>query len=64
MNKITTTIPRYDKNQYVIVGNDEIRLIDYLKKLRTEQNITKKKISNLIKHNDYWYSQIERNVKK
>lgn len=64
MNEITTTIPRYDKNQYVIVENEEIKLIDYLKKLRTEKKITKKKISNLIKHNDYWYSQVERDGKK
>ena len=63
MNEIITTIPRYDKNQYVIVDNEEKKLIDYLKKLRTEKKITKKKISNLIKHNDYWYSQVERDGK-
>lgn len=61
---ILSSIPRYDKNQLIIVDNHEITLIDYLKELRTQKKITKKKISNLIKHNDYWYSQIERNGKK
>ena len=58
-----TTIPRYDKNQLLIIDNREISLIDHLKELRSAKKITKKKISNLIKHNDYWYSQIERNGK-
>jgi hypothetical protein len=61
---IISSIPRYDKNQLIIIDNYEIPLIEYLRELRTHKKITKKKISNLIKHNDYWYSQIERNGKK
>lgn len=60
---IATTIPRYDKNQIIIIHDTEIRLIDHLKECRTNKKITKKKISNLIKHNDYWYSQVERDGK-
>lgn len=60
---IATTIPRYDKNQIIIINDTEIRLIDHLKECRTNKKITKKKISNLIKHNDYWYSQVERDGK-
>lgn len=59
-----TEIWRYDKNQLLFVDGHEISLIQYLKQLREKKNITKKKISNLIKHNDYWYSQVERNGKK
>ena len=32
--------------------------------MRQKNKITKKKISNLVKKNDYWYSQVERNGKK
>lgn len=60
---IATTIPRYDKNQIIIINDTEIRLIDHLKESRINRKITKKKISNLIKHNDYWYSQVERDGK-
>lgn len=60
---VATTIPRYDKNQILIINDTEIRLIDHLKECRTNKKITKKKISNLIKHNDYWYSQVERDGK-
>lgn len=59
-----TTIPRYDKNQLLIIDNQTVTLIDYLKQIRSAKKITKKKISNLIKHNDYWYSQVERDGKK
>lgn len=60
---VATTIPRYNKNQMIIVENHEMRLIDHLKELRISRKITKKKISNLVKQNDYWYSQIERSGK-
>ena len=60
---VTTTIPKYDKGQLLFIDDVEIRLIDHLKDLRIKNKITKKKISNLVKHNDYWYSQIERNGK-
>lgn len=58
-----TGIPRYNKNQLLLIDGNEITLINYLKQLRTHKKITKKKISNLIKHNDYWYSQVERDGK-
>ena len=64
MMDFPTEIWRYDKNQLLFVDGHEISLIQYLKQLREKKNITKKKISNLIKHNDYWYSQVERNGKK
>lgn len=60
---VATTIPRYNKKQIILVDDREITLIDHLKKLRTAKKITKKKISNIIKQNDYWYSQIERDGK-
>lgn len=60
---VATTIPRYDKNQKIIVNENELTLIEHIKNLRTSNKITKKKISNLIKQNDYWYSQIERSGK-
>lgn len=60
---VATSIPRYDKNQKIVIDNKEITLIEHLKELRTNRRITKKKISNIIKQNDYWYSQIERNGK-
>ena len=61
---VATTIPRYDKRQLLLIDDTEVRLIDHLKDLRTKNKITKKIISNLVKHNDYWYSQIERDGKK
>lgn len=60
---IATRIPRYNKLQKLFIDNKEITLIDHLKQLRIENKITKKKISNIIKQNDTWYSQIERNGK-
>lgn len=60
---VATVIPRYDKNQKIIVNENELTLIEHIKNLRTSKKITKKKISNLIKQNDYWYSQIERSGK-
>lgn len=54
---------RYNKNQMLFIDDREIRLIDYLCAVRKEKKITKKKISNLIKHNNYWYSQIEQTDK-
>lgn len=60
---IATRIPRYNKSQKLFIDEHEITLIDHLKQLRTERKITKKKISNIIKQNDTWYSQIERNGK-
>lgn len=60
---VATTIPRYDKTQKILIGNEELTLIDHLKNLRTAGKVTKKKISNLIKQNDSWYSQIERSGK-
>lgn len=59
----TASLLRYNKNQKIIINTQEIRLIDHLKELRIARKITKKKISNLVKQNDYWYSQIERNGK-
>lgn len=59
-----TSIPRYDKNQILRIDGKEISLIDYLSQIRIPKKITKKKISNLIKHNDYWYSQIEHKDKQ
>ena len=46
---IATPIPRYDKTQLLLIEGREIRLIDHLKELRLKNNITKKKISNMIK---------------
>lgn len=50
---------RYDKNSIITIQEEEYTLIEYLKKLREENNITKTQISRVIKNNDYWYSQIE-----
>lgn len=50
---------RYEKNTIIYINGEEHTLIDYLKEKRTEKKITKKFISNIIKNNDYWYSQIE-----
>ena len=60
---IATRVPRYNKLQKLFIDGKEITLIEHLKQLRTERNISKKRISNLIKQNDTWYSQIERNGK-
>lgn len=60
---LATTIPRYSKYQKILIDGNEVTLIDHLKDLRTQNKITKKKISNIIKQNDYWYSQIERSGK-
>lgn len=59
-----TPIQRYNKNQILIIDEKEVKLIDHLKELRISKKITKKKISNLVKQNDYWYSQVERDGKK
>lgn len=64
MIDIATPIPRYNKNQLLLVDGKEIKLIDHLKELRLSKKLTKKKISNLAKQNDYWYSQVERDGKK
>lgn len=60
---VATRIPRYNKSQKLFIDEHEVTLIDHLKQLRIERKITKKKISNIIKQNDTWYSQIERNGK-
>lgn len=50
---------RYDKNSLVYVNGKEYTLISFLSEKRQERKITKKFISNIIKQNDNWYSQIE-----
>lgn len=56
----TPTKPiRYEKYCIFHINDTEYTLIDYLREKRKEKKITKKFISNLIKKNDYWYSQIE-----
>ena len=60
---LPTEVWRYDKNQIILVDGQEMSLIQHLKQLRESKNITKKRISNLVKHNDSWYSQVERNGK-
>lgn len=60
---VATRIQRYNKSQKLFIDEKEITLIEHLKNLRLEKKITKKKISNIIKQNDTWYSQIERNGK-
>ena len=60
---VAIRIPRYNKLQKILIADKETTLIEHLKQLRTENKITKKKISNIIKQNDTWYSQIERNGK-
>ena len=55
--------PRYNKMQKLFIDGKEITLIEHLQELRTKNKITKKKISNIVKQNDTWYSQIERNGK-
>lgn len=60
---VATRIPRYSKFQKILVNDKELTLIEHLQNLRTECKITKKKISNIIKQNDTWYSQIEQNNK-
>mgnify|MGYP004596524121 FL=1 len=51
---LPTEVWRYDKNQIILVDGQEISLIQHLKQLRENKNITKKKISNLVKHNNSW----------
>lgn len=58
-NMIISKPIRYEKNSILYINEEEISLITYLKKKRNEKKITKKYISNVIKNNDYWYSQIE-----
>ncbi|MDD5830727.1 MAG: hypothetical protein PUD13_05610, partial [Lachnospira sp.] len=60
---VATRIPRYNKLQKLFIDDNETTLIEHLKKLRIDKKITKKKISNIIKQNDTWYSQIERSGK-
>lgn len=60
---IATRIPRYNKLQKLYIDEKEVTLIEHLQHLRTSNKITKKRISNIIKQNDTWYSQIERNGK-
>ena len=60
---IATKIPRYNKYQKIYLDGNEYTLIEHLKQLRENHKITKKRISNIIKQNDTWYSQIERNGK-
>lgn len=59
MNSPITKPLRYEKNAIIYVNGEEYTLIDYIKKNRQKKKITKKFISNIIKNNDYWYSQIE-----
>lgn len=60
---VATRIPRYNKLQKLLIEEKEVTLIEHLKQLRTQNKITKKRISNIIKQNDTWYSQIERSGK-
>lgn len=50
---------KYEKESKIIINGKETTLIDHLKLLRTEKNLSKAQISRIIKNNDYWYSQIE-----
>lgn len=50
---------RYEKYGIIYVNGKKYSLIEFLQEKRTERKITKKFISNVIKKNDYWYSQIE-----
>lgn len=50
---------RYEKDTTLYINEKEISLISFLKEKRLEKKLTKKTISNIIKKNDYWYSQIE-----
>lgn len=59
MNTWPTKPTRYDKNSIVYINGEEYTLIDYISKKRKEKKLNKKFISNVIKNNDYWYSQIE-----
>ena len=61
--KVAKTMPRYDKFQRLLIDDQETTLIEHLQQLREVNKITKKKISNLIKNNDSWYSQVERSGK-
>lgn len=59
MNRSMYKPDRYEKYSNIYINGNTYALIDYLKEKRTEKKITKKSISNIIKNNDYWYSQIE-----
>ena len=59
MNHIPTKPIRYEKNSPIYINGKSITLISFLGEKRKEKHITKKAISNIIKKNDYWYSQIE-----
>lgn len=50
---------RYEKNVTLHLNKKTYTLINFLSEKRIEKKITKKSISNIIKNNDYWYSQIE-----
>ena len=50
---------KYDKNAEVDYHGEKFKLIELLKKLRSEKKISMEKISEIIKGNKYWYSQIE-----
>lgn len=57
-------IIKYEKNAEIIVNDEKMTLMEHLKKERSKKKITKKEISLLIKGNEYWYSQLERDGKK
>lgn len=59
MDHMITKPIRYEKNATLYINEKETTLIEFLKEKRLEKKITKKYISNIIKDNDYWYSQIE-----
>ena len=59
MNNNLYKTDRYEKNCTIYINGNETTLINYLKEKRIEKKINKKTISNIIKGNDYWYSQIE-----
>lgn len=59
MDSSLTKPLRYEKEGLIFTNEKEITLIAFLKEKRIEKKITKKYISNIIKNNDYWYSQIE-----
>lgn len=50
---------RYEKYSPVHVEGESYTLIEYLSYKRKEKKISKKSLSQIIRGNDYWYSQIE-----
>ena len=64
MNTMQSKRIKYDKWAEITVDGKTTTLIDHLKQIRVQEHITKKKISQIIKGNTYWYSQLERNGKK